>query len=354
MLDRDGKRIDRRNAQDIFVPLYNHQIAPGAADVIHYRLNVPQDLRGALTVEVALRYRKFDTRYMQMVYGPEFRNDLPVMTLARDRITFPLGEKATGDAAIDNPGSAIPEWQRWNDYGIGLLQKGGKTRGELANAEVAFAEVERLGRPDGPLNLARVYLAQGAVADRAVAALARAAKFDPPARPWTLAWLSAQVDKQNGYLDEAIAGFEGIIAATGGDLAAKGFDFSLDYRVRIELGETLAERARQARGPAHAAERERFLRRAVGHLEAALRVDPENAAAHYNLSRVFQELGEAEAARRHAEAFARHRVDDNARDRAVTIARRADAAADHAAEAIVLYDLDREGAYELASSGGRP
>jgi hypothetical protein len=31
MLDRDGNRIDRRNPQDIFTPLYNHQIPPGAA-----------------------------------------------------------------------------------------------------------------------------------------------------------------------------------------------------------------------------------------------------------------------------------------------------------------------------------
>jgi hypothetical protein len=28
MLDRDGQRIDRRNPQDIFVPLYNQQIPP--------------------------------------------------------------------------------------------------------------------------------------------------------------------------------------------------------------------------------------------------------------------------------------------------------------------------------------
>ena len=357
MLNREGQRIDRRNAQDIFVPLYDHQIGPGAADVIHYRLNVPPDLRGELTVEVALRYRKFDTKYMQMVYGPAFVNDLPVMTLATDRVTFPLGggalagSAAAAGAAPGNAASAIPEWQRWNDYGIALLQKGGKTRGELAGAEEAFAEVERLGRPDGPLNLARVYLAQGAVADRAVAALARAAKFDPPARPWTLAWLTAQVDKQNGYLDEAIAGLEGILAATGGDLETRGFDFSRDYRVRIELGETLAERARQERGPAHAAARAAFLRRAVAQLEAALQGEPENAAAHYNLAQVLQELGDADGARRHSEAFARYRVDDNARDRAVAIARAADPAADHAAEAIVLYDLDRAGAFELAAGG---
>ncbi len=36
MLDRDGNRIDRRNPQDIFVPLYNKQIPPGAGQVVHF------------------------------------------------------------------------------------------------------------------------------------------------------------------------------------------------------------------------------------------------------------------------------------------------------------------------------
>ena len=34
MLDRQGRRVDRRNVQDIFVPLYDHQIPPGAASVV--------------------------------------------------------------------------------------------------------------------------------------------------------------------------------------------------------------------------------------------------------------------------------------------------------------------------------
>ena len=47
MLDRDGNRIDRRNPQDIFVPLYNKQIPPGAGQVVHFGLEVPDGLDGA-------------------------------------------------------------------------------------------------------------------------------------------------------------------------------------------------------------------------------------------------------------------------------------------------------------------
>lgn len=67
MLDREGNRINRRNPQDIFVPLYNHQIPPGAAWTVHYGFEVPRDVTAPVTVNVKLRYRKFDAEYMRFV-----------------------------------------------------------------------------------------------------------------------------------------------------------------------------------------------------------------------------------------------------------------------------------------------
>ncbi len=78
MLDRDGNRIDRRNPQDIFTPLYNHQIPPGAGQVVHYDLTVPAGQKRPLTVEVKLQYRKFDTLYMNYVYGSNYTKGAPV------------------------------------------------------------------------------------------------------------------------------------------------------------------------------------------------------------------------------------------------------------------------------------
>src|SRR5678809_1698117 len=57
MLDRDGNRIDRRNPQDIFTPLYNHQIPPGAAQVVHFEFTVPEGASQPLEVEMSLKYR---------------------------------------------------------------------------------------------------------------------------------------------------------------------------------------------------------------------------------------------------------------------------------------------------------
>ncbi|MEM9553723.1 MAG: multiheme c-type cytochrome [Acidobacteriota bacterium] len=354
VLDRDGRRIDRRNAEDIFVALYNHQIPPGAADTVHYRLDVPPGVDGPLVVEARLQYRKFDTTYMQHVYGDDFVNDLPILTLAHDRLVLPVDGASWTPADLERLGitsSPPPEplWQRWNDYGIGLLRKGGKSQGELRQAEAAFSQVEALGRPDGPLNLARVYLAQGTVRDRAIDALRRAAEHDPPAPPWTVAWLSGLVDKQNGFLDQAIDSFRSIVELDDAETRRRGFDFSRDDRLLAELGQTLVERAQQERGEARRERREGLFHEAQSWFEAVLVLDPESVAAHYNLSLIHRRLGDEEAAAEHLALYRTYKPDDTARGRAVAAARAADPAADHAAEAIVIYALGRAGAFEGAA-----
>jgi len=50
--------------------------------------------------------------------------------------------------------------------------------------------VENFGRPEGPLNLARVYEKEGRL-DDAVTALQRAVAYtNPPAPRWTVAWFN--------------------------------------------------------------------------------------------------------------------------------------------------------------------
>jgi len=343
MLDRQGNRIDRRNPQDIFVPLYNHQIPPGAGDVTHLALEVPADVTEPITIDVKLRYRKFDTTYMQHVYGQEFVNDLPILTLAADRVTLPVrgGEAPAGATQA----SAIEPWQRWNDYGIGLFRKGdsGANRGQLRQADEAFARVEALGRADGPLNRGRVYLKEGRVAD-AVEALGRAASADPPANPWSVTYFTGVANRENGFLDEAIRNFEEVVATPWPSARARGFDFSEDFRLLTELGQVVYERARQERGEERRTEREQLLRRATEWFNRALRYDAEYAPAHYGLFQVYEQLGDTTLAAEHRALHEKYRVDDNARDHAVSAARRRDPAANHAAEEIVIYDLQRPGA----------
>ena len=213
-------------------------------------------------------------------------------------------------------------------------------------AEEAFREVERLGRPDGPLNLARVYLKEGRVED-AVGALRRVAETAPGFRPWTRAWLTARVDRQNGRLDQAIETLEALLETRFREARERGFDFSHDYRARALLGRTLYERARMERGAGRRARREGFLRRAREQLERVLQEDPENLSAHFNLSLVYAELGEARLAARHRALHQRYKPDDQAVEQAVALHRRRNPAADHAAEPGAIYDLQRAGAFGL-------
>jgi tetratricopeptide (TPR) repeat protein len=360
LLDRDGNRIDRRNPQDIFTPLYNHQIPPGAGQTVHFELSLPEEVDAPVTVEVKLQYRKFDQRYMDFVAGANAKlgqpirghaegaayvNELPVMTLAVDRVTFAVGGV---DAEVENPERDIPAWQRWNDYGIGLLLKG---KAELRQAGDAFAEVERLERWDGPMNLARAYLAEGRL-DEAVAALERASAYrDAEGFPrWTWAWLSGDVNRQQGRLEEAVVNLRSVLEDRTDDMLNRGFDFSYDYELINLLGQTLFDlgrlRARQRRQD----EAHRYWEQAVDAFQRTLEIDSENVAAHHNLQLLYAELGDAERAAEHEKLHLRYKPDDNAQGRAERLARERYPAANHAAEAVVKYPLHRDGAPGLLSS----
>lgn len=338
VLDREGRRIDRRNPEDIFVPLYNHQIPPGAADLLHYRLQLPEEAEGELSLVARVHYRKFDTTMMRQVQGESFAgNHLPISLLAEDRVGLPVGQAAQ---ARDEPFEAIPRWQRWNDYGIGALRK--PQRRQLRQAEEAFARVEALGRGDGALNLARVFLEEGRLAD-ASAALQRAGEGPEPALPWSRTWFGGLLLKQQGKLVEAIDAFESLAETRFAEARARGFDFSRDYRLLNELGQTWIELAKSLRGPERAAQRTAALDEAQRWFERALEQDPENAISHYNLAQLHRERGDDHAAERHTAEHARYRVDENARDLAISAARQRYPAARAAADPVVIHDLQRGG-----------
>jgi tetratricopeptide (TPR) repeat protein len=361
MLDRHGNRIDRRNPQDIFVPLYNNQIPPGAGQTVHYELPIPDDVTEPITVDVKLQYRKFDKQYTDyfaskarpgdlpirgLEPGQPYRNELPITTLAQDRVVFPVQGVTS---PVDNPKVEFPEWQRWNDYGIGLLLKG-QGRAEPRQAEEAFLHVEQLNRYDGPLNLARTYYAEGRL-DDAVAALARAGRLtDPPAPAWTIAWLSGLVNREQGRLADAERNFRSVLYDETPERQQRGFDFSKDYEVINLLGMTLFDRARQIRDPQHAAEREALLREAVARFQDTLAIDSEDVTAHYQLMLLYKELGDSEKSAEHHRLHERYKPDDNARDLAIGLARKKYPAANHAAEAVVIYPLTRPGAPGLPAT----
>ena len=362
MLDREGNRIDRRNPQDIFTPLYNKQIPPGGAQIVHFGLELPAELTAPVTITAKLQYRKFDARYMNYVGrnlkpggptlpnhtpGEDWHNTLPISTIASDTITLPVEGL---DMPVPEQQSAIAEkdrWQRWNDYGIGLLLEGAAPgsaggKAELLQAEQAFLEVERLGRFDGPVNLARVYLVEGRI-DEAVDALERAGRHTtPPAPPWTLAWFNGVVNKQQGYLERAAENFRGVLEDQTAERRQRGLRFERDFVVRNELAQTLFELGKQEREDD--TRRSELLRESVRQFEQVLFYDSEDVMAHYNLGLLYAELGETEKSELHRRLHQRYKPDDNAQELAVNAARRKYPAANVASEPLVIYPLNRPGA----------
>jgi len=282
MLDRKGNRIDRRNAQDIFVALYNKQIPPGAGQVVHFALELPSGEAGPLSLEAKVNYRKFDRTYMNFVFGKGKGPKLPVVVMARDLVRLPV---EGGPRASNDPSPIDPAWQRWNDYGIGLLLEGatkGGQKGELKQAEEVFRKVADLDVADGWVNLARVYQREGRVPD-AVAALEKAARHQKPAAPWVINWLTGQINFANGMLEDATLNFESVLATRIPD---RKFDFSLDYRVINDLGATYYARARGV-VPVSRPERIDLLQKAIATYRQTLAIDSEDVTAHYQLGQAF-------------------------------------------------------------------
>ena len=349
VVDRDGNRIARRNAEDIFATLYSHQIPPGAAALIHHRLTVPADAAGPVTVSARVRYRKFRPDYLRFAAAAARPGDAPlradadappVVTLASDSVTFPVaGSSAASHAEVVNPPRDVPAWERWNDAGIGSLLKG---TAELRQAAECFARVEALGRYDGPLNLARVHLAEGRP-ELAAAALDRAAARDAPAAPpWTVRLLSGHVRRETGDLDAAAVDYREVLRwdrPPTPAMAARGFDFAGDDAAALALGRTYHDLARRERDPGRASERTRLLRMAVECFERVLAADDEHVAALDNLARLHRELDEPVRAAAYRARHAVHRPDDAAASEALRRARVRYPHAAAAAETVTVYDF---------------
>ena len=284
------------------------RLPPGSGQTVHYRLHVPADVtapgEGRAGAEVPqvrqgvsgnrgqIHEQKNLGRCATSEPGEPYANELPVTVLARDEMVFPVEGV---DVAVTNAPRDIPPWQRWNDYGIGMLLKG---KAELRQAAEAFAAVEKLNRFDGPLNLARVYYREGRL-DEAVDALRRAAACqDPPAPPWTMAWLSGLVNREQGHLAEAERNLRSVLEDKTPEMLRRGFDFSRDYVVINELGLTLFTRAQQTLGERRKAERESLLQQAAAQFEKTLTLDSEDVTAHHNLALIYAQLGDAGQGRR--------------------------------------------------------
>ncbi|MBI3330117.1 MAG: tetratricopeptide repeat protein, partial [Nitrospinae bacterium] len=231
LVDQHGNEINKRNAWAARAVVYARAIPPGAADTVHYRLDIPEDAGDTISLTARLNYRKFswwntqfafagvrDPAQQAFALSPHYDDgrwlftgdtstvsgeikaipDLPIVVMARAEATLRvIDQDAPLPEIVVQP---KPEHrERWNDYGIGLL-----LQGDLRGAEAAFQKVTEIEPTyvDGWVNIARARLQEGNI-EGAQDVLKRALELDP-SLPKTH-FFSALGLKAEGNYEEALA-----------------------------------------------------------------------------------------------------------------------------------------------------
>ena len=310
-VDDHGNPINKRNAWATRAVVYVHLIPPGAADTVHYRLHIPDNSGNKITLQARLCYRKFAWWGTQFSFAgvPDPKQSKPDITADHDDTRFVFNGSLRGVSAKQEKIPDVPivamaedavvltvlphtspvpppkvvlqadDWQRWNDYGIGLL-----LQGDSKGAESAFAKITEIdpNHPDGWVNIGRSAVQEGDV-DRARTVLARALALAPDLARAN--YFYARVLRLEGKYDEAAVHLRKVIA-----------QYPRDRVVRNELGRVLFL--------------ERRYRDAIGQFNAALEVDPEDLEAHYNLMLCYEGLGDEKQAHEHQIRYLRFKADE--------------------------------------------
>ena len=210
-VDRASQAINRRNAQDWIATVYANMIGPGTAHTVHYEFRVPPRV-GLGTLSARLYHRKFKWYFHNWTFRGHVAPGQPDSLAPKevDLRKWDLGPGEVPDIPITLMASATrlsghlsdttySLWERWNDYGIGLFLEG-DTRGALE----AFEQVSIIApeSPEGPINSARVYLAEGNLAEAE-----RKLQEAESRKPGYLktAYFRAEVLKGSGYYEEALS-----------------------------------------------------------------------------------------------------------------------------------------------------
>jgi tetratricopeptide (TPR) repeat protein len=312
LLDDHGNRINKRNAWAARSVAYSRLIPPGAADTIHYRLQVPPDAGDRLTIKAKLNYRKFAWWNTQWAFAgvrdPQQKTfdlapshddgrfvftgdtskvsgevkaipDIPTTVMAQAQAVVSVVAR---DAKVPDPQPVMDKSvrERWNDYGIGLL-----LQGDIRNAEATFLKVTRMEPEyaDGWVNVARARIQEGnmsAAEDMLKQALTRDAGLAK-----THFFLGTAL-KSLGRYDEAID-----------HLKTASAKYPRDRVVLNQLGRVY------------------FLKRqfaeAVEALTRVLAIDPEDLQAHYNLMLAYRGLGDTAKAERERTLYERFKADES-------------------------------------------
>jgi tetratricopeptide (TPR) repeat protein len=242
---------------------------------VRYEFKLPAGATGPITLTAKVNYRRFNQHFMDFGLGKHY--EMPIVEMASRTRTYALG---ANPAAPPDP-QDNPDWMRWNNYGIGLLDAQ-----QYAESARAFQHVVEM-RPDYADAYTNVAIADFSWQryDDSRASLAQALQLAPH-NARALYYL-ALVDRVQGDLDAAVADLREVIAQ---------FPHSRD--AHRELGFSLYQQHKYSE--------------ARTEYETVQSIDPDDLAAHYILSIVYRRLGLKDEAAREAAAFADQKDDPTA------------------------------------------
>ena len=311
-VDGHGNPINKRNAWSTRAVVYVRLIPPGAADTAHFRVAIPKNAGNQIKLHARLCYRKFawyntqfsfagvpdpakvggvapayDDRHMVFtgstaeVSSVDKRiPELPIIALAEDEVTLNVLDQ-NAPAPAPKVELNAKEWQRWNDYGIGMF-----LQGDLKGAQAAFQKVTEIDpkNPDGWVNIGRAAVQEGDM-DRARIVLKRALEINPKLARTNFFY--AKVLRNDGDYDGAAEHLRTVLTQYPQDRVALN-----------DLGRIL------------------FLKRqyadAIKQLQAVLAIDPEDLQANYNLMLCYNGLGDQKLAHDYEVRYRRFKADENA------------------------------------------
>jgi Tfp pilus assembly protein PilF len=285
LINDRGTLNDHHQVWDTRVVAYNNTIASGRSQIVRYQFRVPADETGPITITAKVNYRRFNQHFIDWAMGKHY--DMPVVEMASRTRTLAIGANS---AAPPDPADN-PDWMRWNNYGIGLVDAQ-----QYADAARAFERVAQM-RPDyadAYTNIAIADYSWQRYGD-ARAHLEKALQLAPH-NARALYYL-ALVERIQGRPDAGIADLLEVIA-----------QFPRSRDAHRELGFSFYQQHKYDEARAE--------------YETVQSIDPDDLSAHYMLSIVYRRLGMKQKAALEAAAFADQKDDPTANTYALEFLRK--------------------------------
>ena len=275
LINVNGGINDLHQVWDNRVVAYNNSIQSGRSQVMRYTFQMPTSVTGQVILTATVKYRRFDQHFVDFGMGKHYEE--PVVDMVSVSRAITVGQnQPTPPQPNENK-----EWMRWNNYGIALLDAQ-----QYAASVEAFEHVAKL-RPDYAdvyTNMAIVEI-QWERYSEARPHLAKALELAP--NNARALYYSALVERNEGNLDLAIADLQTVVAA-----------FPQSRDAHRELAFSFYQ---QHKYPA-----------AMAQYQAVQAIDPDDLAAHYNLSILYRRLGMRDKAVYEAARFADQKDDPTA------------------------------------------